>query len=194
MKQEKKVEKTLKEKIKETAENLSEKISKKEEKKKELTPEEKIEELEKTIIELKNDKLRALADFENFRKRKEKETFEARDKAVINFVLELLPSIDNFEMSLKMTDNQEMFIKGVEMIHNNLINTLNEHDIKEFEPKIGEKFSPEKHDPILIEVEDKEPGKVLAIVKKGFLHKDKIIRPAKVNVLKEVDEKETQED
>lgn len=174
---------------KETLKEKVEKIvnSKKEEKveKKELTCEEKILKLEEEIKELKNEKLRSLAEFSNFRKRKEQELIDTKDRSVSNFVLDLLPSIDNFEMSLKMTDNPEMFIKGVQMIHNNLISTLKEHKIVEFLPKVGENFDPIKHDPIVVEDEKAEPGKVLSIIKKGFIHKNKILRPSRVNVKKE---------
>lgn len=173
--------KTLKEKVEKMV-NL-----KKEEKKqeKELTCEEKILKLEDEVKELKTEKLRSLAEFSNFRKRKEQELIDARDRTISNFVLDLLPSIDNFEMSLKMTDNPEMFIKGVQMIHDNLISTLKEHKIIEFLPKVGENFDPLKHDPIVVEDEKAEPGKVLSIVKKGFIHKNKILRPSRVNVKKE---------
>lgn len=149
----------------------------------------RIAELEKQLEESKSEYLRTYADFDNYRKRKEVETLEIKDRAVINFVLELLPSIDNFEMSLKMTDNKEMFIKGVEMIHANLIDTLKEHKFEEYMPKEGEEFNPHKHDPILIEDKTKEPGRVLAVIKKGYLYKSKIIRPARVQVVKQEEEK-----
>ena len=151
---------------------------------KELTPEEKIQNLEVQIIELKNDKLRALADFDNYRKRKDQEIIDARDKSVANFVTDILPAIDNFEMSLKMTDNTEMFVKGVEMIHQNLISTLKDHKIEEFSPKVGDEFNPTMHDPNPVEDEKAKEGKVLAVIKKGFMHKDKIIRASRVNVKK----------
>lgn len=144
-----------------------------------------IKDLEKQVEDLKLEYLRSRADFDNYRKRKEKETNEARDKAIIDFVLELLPSIDNFEMSLKMTDNNAMFVKGVEMIHKNLNELLKEHNFEEFEPKVDDNFDPYLHEPILIEDKSKEPGKVINVLKKGIKRKEKIIRPAKVQVVKE---------
>lgn len=158
---------------------MAEKQNSKENKKKNS----KIEELEKELEETKNDYLRARADYDNYRKRVEKELQEARDRAIVDFVQDLLPAIDNFETSLKMTDNTDMFIKGVEMIHRNLLDTLKEHKIETFEPKIGEDFDPNLHDPHVVEKEA-EPGKVLAIVKKGFKHKDVIVRPSRVEVVK----------
>lgn len=161
-------------------ETISEKIKKK------IDPKtKKIEELEKELSEAKSDYLRTFADFDNYRKRKEKETQEIKERAIINFVLDLLPAIDNFEMSLKMTDNKEMFIKGVEMIHTNLLDILKENHFQEYIPSEGEEFDPIKHEPILIEDKTKEPGRVLAIIKKGYLYKEKIVRPARVQIAKQ---------
>jgi molecular chaperone GrpE len=140
--------------------------------------------IEKERNEFKDKYLRTMADFDNYRKRKEKELEQSRDRAIISFVQEILPSIDNFEMSLKMTNNSDMFIKGVEMIHKNLLDALKEHHFEEFEPKVGEEFNPDKHDPLLIEDKKAEPGRVLAVVKKGYLMKKEVIRPAKVQIKK----------
>jgi molecular chaperone GrpE len=153
-------------------------------KEKKLSKNDKIKELEQQVEELKNDNLRCRADFENFRKRKEKELNETREKAVVNFVLDILPSIDNFESSLKMTDNKEMFIKGVEMIHKNLIDTLKENHFIEFEPQIDEEFDPYHHDPVLIEDKSKKPGSISEILQKGYKYKDKVVRPARVKIVK----------
>lgn len=150
---------------------------------KDQTPEERIAELEAQVEELKMDYLRGRADYDNFRRRSQEELIQARDKAVIRFVEDLLPSIDNFELSLKMTDNQPMFVKGVEMIHANLMDTLKSHKFEEFTAKVGHEFDAKSHEPIPVE-SDKEEGKILAVVKKGMKHKDKIVRPVRVNVKK----------
>lgn len=168
----------MKKKVEEAVEKIKEKASKK------PKPLSKVEELEKQIEEAKNDFLRSRADFDNYRKRSEVEKAETRDRAIISFVESILIPIDNFEMSLKMTDNKEMFIKGVEMIHKNLIETLKAHHIEEFESKVGEEFNPHKHEPVLIEDQSKEQGKVLAVLKKGYKHKDKVIRHARVQIAK----------
>ena len=154
------------------------------------TSEDKIKELEAKLEESQNDFLRSRADFENFRKRKEKEIEETRDRAIISFVQDILPSIDNFELSLKMTDNKEMFIKGVEMILKNLLDTLKDHHFEEFEPKLGESFDPLLHEPLLIEDNEAESGKILGVVKKGVTRKDSLVRAAKVKVKKEEESSE----
>lgn len=153
---------------------------------------EQISTLEEELEQQKGDYLRLLADFENFRKRNEKEKQEVRDKAIIDFVGSLLPAIDNFEMSLKMTQNPEMFVKGVEMIHRNLLETLREHHFEEFEPQLGEEFDPYLHDPVTVEKEG-NPGEVLGVVKKGFKKGDLIVRPARVEIKKEEIKQEEEE-
>lgn len=158
--------------------------SKKQESKKPSKKNSKVRELEQKYEELNNDYLRLRADFDNFRKRKEKELEETRDRVLSNFVQELLPVIDNFEMSLKMTENQDMFIKGVEMIHKGLNDTLAEHKVESYEPELNTDFDPVHHDPVPVEQEDAEEGKVLAVVKKGYKHKENVIRPARVQVKK----------
>ncbi|MFW5704475.1 MAG: nucleotide exchange factor GrpE [Nanoarchaeota archaeon] len=160
----------------------------KSESKKSSKKEDKIQQVEKERDDYKELYMRTMADFDNYRKRKEKELQEARDRGVISFVESILPAIDNFEMSLKMTDNNAMFVKGVEMIHKNLIDTLKEHHFEEFEPQTGEAFNPYSHDPMLIEDKEAESGKVLGIVKKGYKFKDKVVRPARVQVKKEQEE------
>lgn len=152
------------------------------------------EELELQVKELKNDYLRVYADFENFRKRNQEEVLKAKERAISSFVQDLLPSIDNFEMSLKMTDNKEMFIKGVEMIHKNLLDILNNHSISMYEPQIGDKFDPIHHEPVLIEHEEHEPGTILGILSKGYKIKNSVLRPARVQVVKESGEEEREEE
>lgn len=171
-----------------SSKDLKKDVKKTKEKKK--SSDEIIGELRAEFEGLKNDYLRKVADFDNFRKRKEKEMSEARERAIVNFVLDILPSIDNFEMSLKMTDNREMFIKGVEMIHKNLIDTLKENHFDEYVPEVGEVFDPYKHEPVLIENKEAVPGKILGVLQKGYLHKDSVVRPARVQVAKELDKDE----
>jgi molecular chaperone GrpE len=164
---------------------------KKEEKKpsnsKKLSKNETIKNLSAKISELENEVLRARADFENFRKRNEQEKYEIREKTIVEFVRQLIPTIENFELSLVATNDKTMFIKGVQMIHQNLLKLLEEHKITTFEPKIGEKFDPVLHEPILIEDKNEthKPGHILTVLKKGYKHHELIILPAKVQVKKE---------
>ncbi len=152
---------------------------------------------EQELAELRDTYLRLRADFENYRKRKEEELVSAREKAIVRFVCDLLPSIDNFEMSLGMTENTKMFVRGVEMIHKNLIDTLKANHFSEYVPEIGEVFDPYRHDPVLIEAKgSEEAGKILGVLQKGFMHKDIVVRPARVQVakIKEENEKNNKEE
>lgn len=145
----------------------------------------KEEKLEEEIRVLKDDYLRLKADFENYRKRMQDEVLKTKERAISNFVEDLLPSIDNFEMSLKMTNDTQMFIKGVEMIHKNLHSVLENHSISIYEPQVGEEFNVKEHEPILIEHEELPPGSVAGVVSKGYRLKDSIIRPARVHVVED---------
>jgi molecular chaperone GrpE len=144
----------------------------------------KLNKLYEEVKESKNDYLRVLAEFENFRKIEQLEKIKIRDRTIKNFVIDLLPSIENFEVSLKAKDNVKNFIIGVEYIHKNLLKLLEDNKIKSFEPKIGDKFDPKKHDPIPLETKSEKEGEVLGIVKKGYIHNDLILVPAKVHVKK----------
>lgn len=174
-----KEDKKTSKKVADAAKKVADKV-----KSKKKTDKEIIEELKKQNEELRADFLRSRADYENFRKRSSEELMVARDKAIISFVEDLLPAIDNFEMSLKMTDNKEMFVKGVEMIHSNLIQTLKEHKFEEFSAKVGEEFNPNLHDPILIEDKTNKAGTIVNVLSKGYKHKNKIIRPIRVQIPK----------
>lgn len=143
-----------------------------------------IKQLKAENLTLRDMNLREKAEFQNYRKRNELERIKTKENSIINFVEDLIPVIDNFELSLKMTDNNEMFIKGVEMLHQNMIKILEERKIKTFMPKVGEKFNPKEHDPILIEDDKAKEGHILAIIKKGYKINDRIIVPSKVNVKK----------
>ena len=146
----------------------------------------KKDEVLKLKEDLKNEKdknLRLLAEFENFRKREIDEKQKIRDMTISNLVSDLLPIIENFEDSLITKDNKEMFVKGVEYIHKNLLKMLEEHKVNSFTPKIGESFDPKLHEPIVVDREGEE-SKVLGVLRRGFKHKDRVIKPSKVEVKK----------
>ncbi len=153
-----------------------------------------IEELKAKLKEKENNYLFLLADFENYRKRVQKEIGEARDYGKISLIESLLPIIDNLEQSLKMKDsNPQLVIKGLEMILKNFLSTLEEHNVKFYEPKEEEDFDPIHHDPLLVEDENAPEGKVLAVINKGFKYKDKVIRPSKVKIKKVTEESNDEE-
>ena len=155
-----------------------------EKKTKSISKEDEILKLKNELKEEREKNLRLLAEFENFRKRENDKRQEIRDTTIKNFVYELLPTIENFEHSLMTKDNIDMFVKGVEYIHKNLLKVLEEHKVENFTPKIGEEFNPNIHEPVLVEKEDAKSGEVLNILKKGYKFKDKVLKPALVEVKK----------
>lgn len=127
--------------------------------------------------------LRKLAEFDNFRKRVEREREEIRQLAVEDFIRELLPVLDNFERALQhANDGGGAFHQGVEMIAKQLWETLVRRGVTEINP-IGQAFDPELHEAVQ-RVEDSAhpPGTVAFVMLKGYCAGDRVIRPAMVGV------------
>ncbi len=153
-----------------------------------------IEVLRKELEEYKNieddyiDRIKRLqADYDNYRKRTLKEHLEHLKRANKDLVSKLLPIIDNFEMALdagqKLKKNDD-FYRGIKMIHGKLIELLEKENVTVIEP-VGEEFDPKVCEAAVTEaVEDEEEGKVLEVLRKGYMIDDFVIRPAVVKVCK----------
>ncbi|MFD1177753.1 nucleotide exchange factor GrpE [Paenibacillus puldeungensis] len=129
--------------------------------------------------------LRTQADFDNFRRRTVKEKEELGKYASAKLITELLPIIDNFERALssagESTDNSS-YTKGVEMIFRQLEGVLKAEGLTPMEV-VGTPFNPEYHQAIMqVETDEYEEGIVVEVVQKGYLLKDKVLRPAMVKV------------
>ena len=160
-------------------------------------PASKIADLEAKLAELNDQYLRKTADFENFRKRMNREKQELVDFANQNLLMDLLPVIDDFERaiksaetcsSLKSSKEFSGFFEGIVMIEKSLSTKLeNKWGLKRFDSE-GELFDPNRHEAIQME---KSPDISEAVVKddylKGYLLKDRVIRFAKVKVLMPAD-------
>jgi len=132
--------------------------------------------------------LRKLAEFDNFRKRVEREREEHRLAGVAEMVRDLLPVLDNFERALQHAeDDSGAFLQGVEMIAKQLRDTLEGQGVQEVNP-IGQPFDPELHEAVQ-RVEDGQnpPGTVACVMLKGYTMGDRLIRPAMVGVAVEPD-------
>ncbi|WP_339319355.1 nucleotide exchange factor GrpE [Paenibacillus sp. FSL R10-2734] len=129
--------------------------------------------------------LRAQADFDNFRRRTQKEKEELAQYATSKLVTELLTVLDNFERALVTTPTNpesEAFVKGVNMIFRQLDGVLKTEGLTAMET-VGQPFNPEYHQAIMqVESEEYEEGIVTEEVQKGYLLKDKVLRPAMVKV------------
>ncbi|MBU5427129.1 nucleotide exchange factor GrpE [Tissierella pigra] len=139
----------------------------------------------KQVEELNNKLLRLQADFINFRKRAEKDKESTIAYALESFVCDLLPIIDNFQRAMESEEDKESgFYKGIEMIYQQLIKTLNDNGIEEIK-SLGEDFNPNFHHAILMEENTEyDEGKISEVLQTGYILKDKVIRPSMVKVAK----------
>ena len=172
----------------EQTENKTEVLSKKNE----LSPEDKIKDLE--------DKLsRAYAEMENQRRRFEKEKDDAFEYGGFAFAREALNLIDNLIRSkvslendekLKNTDALKKTTEHLEIIYNDMISILKKNNIEEIK-SIDQKLDPNFHQAMMeIEDENKEPGIIVQEIQKGFVMKDRLLRPALVAVSKKPTKKD----
>ena len=153
---------------------------------KELTPEEKIKELEDKIA-------RALAEMENQRRRFEKEKDDAFDYGGFSFAKEALNLIDNLERSrqilesdeiLKDTDALKKTLEHFEIISKDMVSIFSKNGITPI-VSVGKKLDPNKHQAMMeIDDDQKEPGTIVQEIQKGFMMKDRLLRPALVSVSK----------
>ncbi len=142
---------------------------------------------EEEIKQFKDKYLRALADLENYRKRMEKEFDSFRQYAYVEFLRKILPVLESFERAKDgaIVDNDNSsYTEGVEMIYRQLKDTLKSMGLDEF-ASLGEVFDPARHDAVGTVVDDEKPeNTVIEEVSKGYVVKERVIKPAKVLVSK----------
>ncbi|OHW62551.1 protein GrpE [Andreesenia angusta] len=144
-----------------------------------------LEKLSAELEEAQNSKLRLQADFDNYRKRVEREKQSLINYAVEGMVSELLPVIDNFERALEVKEADfEGFYQGVEMIKNQFIEALKSQGLEEIEA-LDQPFDPNYHNAVSqMESEDHDSDIVVQVFQKGYKIKDKVVRPSMVVVSK----------
>jgi molecular chaperone GrpE len=150
--------------------------------------EEAAEHLKAELDHVRDIYLRKLAEFDNFRKRVEREREEIRLAGVEEMIRDLLPVLDNFDRALQHAeDDSGAFLQGIEMIAKQLWDTLERRGVEEVNP-VGQQFDPEIHEAVQ-RVEDGEhpPGTVAWVMLKGYTMGDRLIRPAMVGVAVESD-------
>ena len=125
--------------------------------------------------------LRLMADFQNYKKRVEKEKRDLYSYANEKIMTELLAVLDNFERALDH-DTGDGFREGIEMIFKQLTDVLEKSGLAEI-PALGEEFDPNVHSAVMTEeTEDYESGKVSGVMQKGYTLNGKVIRPTMVKV------------
>ena len=129
----------------------------------------------------------AKADLVNYRKRKDEEVSKMLKYANEDLVKEMLPIIDTFERAIKMDDDNledevSKFLSGFKMMYCNLITILESYGVKAIDGN-NKPFDPTYHQAVMTEKkEGTESGMILEVLQKGYLLKDKVIRPAMVKV------------
>ena len=147
----------------------------------------KIKEYEKLIKELEDKILVMSADNVNYRKRKDEEVSRLLKFCNEDIIKDLLSISDNFERALKIAEDKtdEEFIKfneGYKMIYCSIQNILEKYDVKAIDGA-NKPFDPNYHNAVIMEAkEGVESGYVIEVLQKGYLYKDKVIRPAMVKV------------
>jgi molecular chaperone GrpE len=145
--------------------------------------------LDDKVQELEDKLLRNQAELINFKRRKEEEMAKVIKYSSQEIISKLLPIIDNFERAIAMddedkTDEVSKFLEGFIMIYNNLLEILKSEEVVEIDA-LGKPFDPNIHQAVSVrEEKDKESGIVLEVLQKGYMLKDKLIRPAMVIVNK----------
>ena len=126
--------------------------------------------------------LRLMADFQNYKKRVEKEKRDLYSYANEKIMSDLLTVMDNFERALEH-DADENFKEGIEMIFKQLQDVLEKSGLAEI-PALGEEFDPNVHSAVMTEeTEEYESGKVSGVMQKGYTLNGKVIRPSMVKVV-----------
>ena len=158
---------------------------------KEETPEEKLKTTQEKL-------LRTMAEMENQRRRFEKEKQEAFEYGGFNFAAESLLLIDNIDRAVLSFKNDEglknnkdlnKIIDGIEIIKKDLVSIFKKNGIETIEC-INKKFDPNFHQAMLeVENNTKEPGTIVQEIQKGYMMKDRLLRPSLVGVSKKIEEK-----
>ena len=144
---------------------------------------EKKDKKDEKIEELTDQVKRQMAEFDNFRKRTEKEKASMYIIGAKDIVEKILPVVDNFERGLAMAENKEdPFIDGMEKIYKQLMTTLDELGVKPIEA-VGNEFNPDFHNAVM-HVEDEEQGENIVVeeFQKGYMYKEFVVRHSMVKV------------
>jgi molecular chaperone GrpE len=148
---------------------------------------EQLEAVRKENEELRDQLLRRRADFENYKKRVERDREQAGLDAVAAVLKALIPTIDNLDRALSATGSEEVLREGVELTRRDLLAFLERHGVKTEDPA-GGKFDPERHQALSHEVVEGFPeGTVVEVFRKGYSYRDRLLRPALVKVAKAPD-------
>jgi len=179
------------------SEKKDEEISKEKVDESEAIVETKEETIEEKLKDSQDKLLRAMAEMENQRRRSEKEKNEAFEFGGFNFARESLSLIDNIDRAISSFKNDETFkdlpnidkiFDGIEIVKKDLLSIFKKNGIEEINC-INKKFDPNFHQAMLeVEGSSKEPGTVVQEIQKGYMMKNRLLRPSLVGVAKKSEE------
>ena len=151
----------------------------------EQTPEQQIEALQKRVAELEDIRLRQMAEFDNYRRRTNKEKLELMDTAADKLLVDILPLVDDFERAreaMAKTEDIQSLREGIDHIYNKFIAWLDKQDVHAIDTTDAD-FNTDEHEAITTFAagEDKK-GKIIDCTQRGYKHGERVIRFAKVVV------------
>jgi molecular chaperone GrpE len=151
------------------------------------TPPEQVEDLQRQRDEFKDLLLRKTAEFDNFRKRIERERQAVAESAAADLLTELLPLVDDLERALKAeagSEGADAYRRGVELIHRQLTETLRKRGVRPIEA-VGADFDPYYHQAVAHEpVAGRREGEIVEEFRRGYMLGDRLLRPSMVKVAK----------
>ena len=148
------------------------------------TPESRIAALEKEVAELKDARLRALADLQNTARRGIENEGRARSQGVAGAAKAILPALDHVDLALQQSGmTLEQAMQGLNMLRDELVKGLEKVGVERIDPKVGEEFQPGIHEAVMRQaVEGVPPNGVSMVLQSGWRLGESILRPAKVAV------------
>jgi molecular chaperone GrpE len=175
---------------KENEKNIQEEIEKEtEEMTQEAPPAEEdgdaLSELKREKEELFDQYLRLKADFENYKRRSEKERMDIISRSLEELLERMLPVLDNFDRAVESESAKvKAYKEGVELVYEQLMQVLVSEGLKSVKA-LDEEFDPEYHHAVVTEcIEEKKDNVILEVLQTGYLYKDRLLRPAMVKVNK----------
>lgn len=172
----------------ETSEETSEETETKEKKDGIFGKKKKKDKKDEQIEDL-NDRLRRqMAEFDNFRKRSEKEKSQMFDMGARSIIEKVLPVVDNFERGLAAVPEEQKddaFVTGMDKVYKQMMTEFDSIGVKPIEA-VGQEFNPDLHNAVMqVESEEYEPGVVAQELQKGYMYKDTVVRHSMVAVVSE---------
>jgi len=149
---------------------------------------EQLDTLRRERDDLRDQLLRRRAEFDNYRKRVDRERQQVRDEAAAQVLKAIIPVLDNFERALSASADAASLREGLELTRRDLLKILESEGVKTDDP-VGQPFDPERHQALSHEPVPGQPdGVVVEVFRKGYVLRDRLLRPALVKVSKADDD------